>query len=199
LGRLNWTPPPNGNPDPNHHNWQEFRAFLAVADHAGADPVPMPPPSPYFDWKVYRSFLQEPNVAVRNTHRVIVSGGILRLACRFAGAPDRSLDFSFEVIRRMSPAVGVELLASVGFNALLHQRRPWIERREPPNPPGPWGLSLPPQRRLSFGRIRMPAKASDSGGFRLTGVSALRNGDSLAIRQLYRGEEVGRVTWLFET
>jgi subtilisin family serine protease len=206
AGPVAWTPPtgqlPAGTP------WVEAPAWslLAVVDREGGAPPSwahaLPPGGPYFDWAAFRAFLRRPGVAWRNAHRVAVPppGNELTLAFYLAGTPDHARHFDFEVVQRLPAKVKVGFLLPDGLAAKVQQRQPWLGDLTPLVPPVPgWSrLAIPQRPRTAFRQVRLPAGSLVEAAFRLSPASGLpAKGHSLAIRQLWRGEEVGRITWWF--
>lgn len=171
----------------------EAYSFLAVFDREG-DPLPdpvraLPPGVPYFDWRRYREFLRGPGVAWRNVHPVAPGTGA-SLAFFLAGTPDRTREFDFEVIQRLPEGASVKLHVSAAWAARLHQRQPALGIDEDGS------LVLPSRRSVRFGRVRLSREVRSPAWFEVrTSSTPLAEGHSLALRQLWRGEEVGRVTW----
>lgn len=151
----------------------------------------LPPGPPYFDWTEYRSFLRGPGVTWRNVHTVQASND-MTLSFLLAGTPDRTRKFDFEVIQRLPAGAEVILKLPPALDAKLRQRLPWLAK-------GSKDLKLPRRPRMALGQVALPPGPRDSVAFqvKMTGPSALLRGHSLAIRQLWRGEEVGRITWWF--
>lgn len=147
----------------------------------------LPPGSPYFDWAEYRAFLRGPGVAWRNTHRVSATSP--ELAFCITGTPDRARHFDFEVIQRLPAGTMVTFTVPDALTAKLRQRQLWIGD-------GSEALVLPKRPRTSIRGVELAAGAYAGATFRVEG-SALTSGHSLAIRQLWRGQEVGRITWFF--
>ncbi len=178
---------------------QPPQAFALMAIFTNGEKPPPPPPSaPYFDWNTFLRFQRSRHVACRNVHWVqLPSTGPLDLHFMVTGAPDRSRTFDFELIRRLPPEVKIDFAAPKGLVARLHQRRPWIAKQGPGTSGQPY-LKLPSERRLAFRRIQLPKAARLCSSLSLTTLANAKTGQSLAIRQLYRGEEVGRITWLFK-
>lgn len=166
-------------------------SLLAVLPEEGADPEwpVLPPGPPYFDWDAFRGFLRRRGVAWRNVHRVEVGTGDVVLACHLGGTPDRERRFDFEVIQRLPKGVEVTLAAPAGLAAKLHQRQPWLHKTAD-------GIDLPRRRSTRFSQVTLPAHAFVPVSLKVHGGS-LGSGHSLALRQLWEGEEVGRITWHF--
>jgi hypothetical protein len=150
----------------------------------------LPPGPPYFDWAEYRKFLRGPGVAWRNAHRVEAAGQkAMALAFLIAGTPDEGRRFGLEVTRRLPEGSEVTLEIPQAFAAKLRQRQPWID--DPSRP-----IVLPERTRVSLGRVHLPAGARTPAVLRVkANGSALARGHSIAIRQLWGNEEVGRITW----
>jgi subtilisin family serine protease len=187
-------------PDPPEAAWppNAVRAysFLAVFDRDGEPLDPhraLPPGEPYFDWRRYREFLRGPGVAWRNVHPT-APGTAASLAFFLAGTTDRAREFDLEVIQRLPEGATVSLHLPQGLAAKLLQRQPGLR---PPQSADPGEVSLPQRRSTRFSRVRLPERLCAPARFEVTAASGhdLAEGHSLAIRQLWRGEEVGRITW----
>lgn len=177
-------------------------SFLAVqlpleeelyATHGCQPTNVLPPGPPYFDWTGFRSFLRGPGVAWRNIHPIQASQDTSEMTLAFlvAGAPDRTRHFDFEVIQRLPAGVEVTLKAPGALAAKLRQRQPWI-------PNGSGTFSLPRRPRTAVKQVELAPNLRAHAAFQVTvGAQPLRKGHSLAVRQLWRGEEVGRITWCF--
>ncbi|MEO6192478.1 MAG: S8 family serine peptidase [Thermoanaerobaculia bacterium] len=151
----------------------------------------LPPGPPYFDWAEFRSFLRGPGVAWRNVHPVRAAAS-MTLPFLLAGTPDQARHFDFEVIQRLPAGVEVTLAVPPALAAKLRQRQPWLAN-------GSGALNLPSRPRTALSQVVLAAGACVRAAFhvRITGPNPLLRGHSLAIRQLWRGEEVGRITWWF--
>lgn len=152
----------------------------------------LPPGPPYFDWAEYRSFLRGPGVTWRNVHPIKASGD-MTLTFLLAGTPDQTRHFDFEVIQRLPAGAEVTLRLPLALAAKLRQRLPWLTN-------GSEGLKLPRRPRMALGQVALAPGPCVYVAFHVTATNpALLKGHSLAIRQLWRGEEVGRITWWFVT
>jgi hypothetical protein len=150
---------------------------------------------PYFDWRRYLSFLRwQAGVAFCNVHRV-PAGREVALPLLVTGTPDRARSFDLEIVRNLARPVTLALDAQAALASQIGRSRLW---QTPANPGRPEQVRLvPPQQpRVAIGRLRLLAGARFDCTFHV-GAGA-RPGDSLAIRQLYRGREVGRITWRFQ-
>jgi hypothetical protein len=169
------------------------------ADPHRRDPLLPPGSEDYFDWREYRSFLRtHPNVACRNLHLVDIGDeaakdDVYQLAFAVTGTPDLARTFTFEFIRCLPRAAEVELDAPLALAFHLARRRLW---KSTPRGQKEARLVLPRVPRLRIERLRLPAGARFPCRLRISG-SGIEDNDSLAIRQLYKGEEVGRITWRF--
>ncbi|HSL82755.1 MAG TPA: hypothetical protein VLF66_08260, partial [Thermoanaerobaculia bacterium] len=176
-------------------------SFLAVfeGDEPGAaagTPAPavramraLPPGPPHFDWRRYREFLRGPGVAWKNVHP-IAPGAAASLAFFLTGTADRGREFDLEVIQRLPEGASVRLHLPQGLAAKLLQRQPDLGE-------GSGALTLPRRRSTRFSRVHLPRGLSAPARFDVAAAAGndLAEGHSLALRQLWRGEEVGRITW----
>jgi hypothetical protein len=179
-------------------------SFLAVIKPEGAAANPfgfdatsaLPPGPPYFDWARFRAFLSGPGVAWRNVHAIAVGGQTsaapLKLEFLISGTPDHARHFDFEVIPRLPADAAVKLVVPPAFAAKLRQRQPFLDA-------GAGDLVLPRRSRTRLCGVKLAPGVHVAARFEVTATppSALAEGHSLAIRQLWRGEEVGRITWWF--
>lgn len=157
----------------------------------------LPPGGSYFDWAEFRRFLRGPGVAWRNAHAIAVKPGE-SVALRFliAGTPDHSRHFDFEIVQRLPEKAQVRITVGNAFAAKLRQRQPLPpEAVDKDNT----RLELPGRSRFTFGQVRIAAGVVIDASFEVkpTSPAPLKRGHSLAIRQLWKGEEVGRITWWF--
>lgn len=150
----------------------------------------LPPSPPYFDWTAYRAFLRRSGVTIRNAHRVANPGQALPFF--IAGVPDRARYFDFEVIQRLPAGTKVDLVAPPALDAKLRQRLPWTGSK-------PGALTLPASPRTAIRNVQLAAGTYAATTFTVTATTTapLTASHSLAIRQLWKGEEVGRITWYF--
>ena len=166
--------------------------FTAIV-RDGRDHEMFTPPDrwPYFDWRRYRAFLRwQNNVACRNVHR---AGPKDELSFDVTGSPDMARSFDLEIVRNLPGGTELKLLTHPALASALRQGRLWGAEREPAGV-GVW-LTLPRRPRLRIRGVRLLAGARFGSRFRVG--KGVGSGHSLAIRQLYRGQEVGRITWRF--
>jgi hypothetical protein len=200
-----WTPPPSFTPPaawgsifPKAPAGYPDYGYLAVveAEEAAKEwdaqrppPSPLPPGGSYFTWPAWRTFLRRPGVAWRNSHRVPAGQSLGFLV---AGTLDRERDFDLEVIQRLPQGTKVDWVLPAGLATKLAQRQPGLLFAPPST------LTLPERRSTRVSRVRLPKGLCAPARFDVTGSAGIGSGHSLAIRQLWRGEEVGRITWHFE-
>lgn len=172
--------------------------FVGVLSHP-SDPAPPTPPA--MSWDDFRAMIRgQNNVTWRNFNVVdsIPDPGAdpAVFAFHIAGAPDRARRFTLEVLQRFPRGAEVWLQLPLSLAARLRQQRQWNiefdrERRYAM-------VRLPAQRLVSLGELVLPARALFPVRVHVHGAKGMeRGGHGLAVRQLYEGEEVGRVTWQF--
>jgi hypothetical protein len=193
AGPIPWAP---GSVDPF---WSFLTVLSTPGDSSSAPLGPpffdwaigLPPGPPYFDWAEFRAFLRRPEVAWRNTHRVAATASPT-LPFVIAGTPDQTRAFDFEVLQRLPEKATVTLQVPPALAAKLRQRQAW--------PGGTSGnLILPQKPRTTFNHVQLATGTRAAATFLVTADSnhPLTAGHSLAFRQLWHGEEVGRITWFF--
>ncbi len=169
----------------------EGYCLVAVAEHRGSAEGPVPCSAANFNWRKYLAMMRnQGNVVVRNVHRLTC--GPLAVF-KVNGTPDQPRTFEFEVIQRLPIGVTVRLTAQVGLALKMSRGRLWKVQRSSDDQ---MTLHLPKQPRFSLGKVTLPSGILFPCHFALAG-SGLAPGHSLALRQLYRGQEVGRITWCF--
>lgn len=154
----------------------------------------LPPGGSYFDWAAYRAFLRRPDVGWRNIYQVQAGKPIRRLAFYIAGTPDRERHFDLEVLQRLPAGARVRLQLKSGLASKLRQRQPLLAGGDPNS------LDLLPRPRVRFSRLCLAAGLYAPALLEVEAPKdSIEHGHSVAIRQLWRGEEVGRVTWFFKS
>ena len=164
------------------------------------DPAPIPPAPT--DWDGFQRYVRDFNNVTWRNFNVLDPFSLFEPGAQFwmRGAPDAARFFDFEIIQRLPVALRLVLEIPI---ALLGEIR------------GPHGREILPEREGKVARIRL---SSDPvirlPDFRL-GQAALHECwlylsyddpvpdgfarsevGSVAIRQLFEGEEVGRITWV---
>ncbi|MDY7096134.1 MAG: S8 family serine peptidase, partial [Acidobacteriota bacterium] len=218
MQHVAWNPapsPPTAEPDsiwdtsdatPPHPNPTHNCSLLAVLHPALEPPVDahtwppqhsaphIPPSGSYFDWAAYREFLRRPDVGWRNIYQVLAGKPIRRLAFYIAGTPDRERHFDLEVLQRLPKDAKVRLKLNAGLASKLRQRQPLLAGASPTT------LELLQRPRVRFSRLCLAAGLYAPALLEVEApAGSILYGHSVAIRQLWRGEEVGRVTWFFKS
>jgi hypothetical protein len=199
---------------------EEGRALVAVVEYDGNDDYRdclVPCHTSNFSWPRFLDVMRrQRTVAVCNMLAVQVNGAKMipappapgeeetpRGPLRFTvnGTPDAPRLFSFEILQQLPENVQVTLHAPLGLALDLSGGRLWSPERDSKGS-DITKLILPRQPRLRLGSTRLPAAVDFDCWFSVSGAglpnTGSKPGHCLAIRQLYRGEEVGRITWEFE-
>ncbi len=175
----------------------EHKCLVAVVEYDASDEGPVPCHPLNFQWGRYlRTMRWQNNVAVRNVYGIDVAGrSELKLDFLINGTPDAPRLFEFEVIRSLPEEVRVNLTTRLAIALKFARGRLWNITRDVSNDSAI--LHLNKQPRLPLGSTPLPANMDFDSCFALSAADKIQPGHSLAIRQLYRGEEVGRITWRF--
>lgn len=170
--------------------------LVAVVDYDGAPETPLPCHGYPQDWRTFlTSMRRRSNLALRNAHDDPEPSR--RLKFQVNGARDAPRAFELQVTQRLPQGVTVQLEAQLGLALKFSRGRLWeVRRRNPPNDDKAI-LYLPRQPRLRLGVVTLPPTIDFPCSFKLRRAGRVKAGHSLAIRQLYRGQEVGRITWNF--
>ncbi len=173
--------------------------FVGIVNHAFDEAPPLPPGPPNFDWDAFRDFVRNHNnVTWRNFN--VVDDVADPMPFLIAGTPrgDIVRMFDFGIIRRLPDGADVFLEVPLAFLGQIGERR-FLEY-EVDRKKGLARILLPARRSLGLCGVRLPAGARLPATFVVKAPKKVKlEGHSLAIRQLYEGEEVGRVTWAFQT
>ncbi len=173
--------------------------FVALLDHAQDAAPPLPPGPPTFDWNAFLDFIRaHNNVTWRNFNVVDAlpdpSGDPSALPFLIAGAPDRARAFDFEIIRRLPARAQLILEMPLALAGQIAERRMWkveVDRKR-----GVARAVLPALPRLGVCGLKLPAAARHRCRFLVRGGKRVDfRGTGVAIRQVFEGLEVGRVTW----
>lgn len=168
--------------------------FVAILDQA-ADPAPPLPGA--LDWDGFRNLVRAyNNITWRNFNVVDVDpdpqAAPAALDFVLPGSPDAMRVFDFEIRQQLPAGVKVTLEIPLALFAVL----PKGNLPKPVMVRGGVQLPLPPGRSLPFCGVRLGAGVRHRCRFLVKGDRGLeRGGNRLAIRQIFDGEEVGRVTW----
>lgn len=169
--------------------------FVGILNQA-RDPIPVVPPPT--DWDSFYTFIRnQNNVTWRNFNVINDVADPSIQTFMIAGAPDLGRYFDLEIIQRLPEHAKAVLEIPLALFAGL-QRNSSLEaeldrKRQVAN------LSLPQLRRVSLGHVKLSKGAQHPCRLILTGMKGKHTqGHSVAIRQLFEQQEVGRVTWLFQ-
>ncbi len=174
--------------------------FMALLDHPEDPAPPLPPGPPHFDWNAFYAFVRNHNNVTWRNFNVIDEIHPPEEPAEFpfliTGAPDEARVFDFEIIQNLPRDAQVRLVVPLALGARLAKERSWKikldrERRLAT-------LYVPTARRVPICCVRLPAGARLKATFIVRCTEAMQQGGhELAIRQLWQGEEVGRITWAF--
>lgn len=182
-----------------HRKWRQATRGLSVDAHRAILAIlkrgqGVPPFDPLqklrccFDWDEYRSFLGRSDVGCRNLHW---ANERQALDCLVTSMPGRAHTYDFQLIQRLPAGVKLTLETTPLLAALLRRSQPWLSG----NTASVGGLELPNDPCFTFENVWLQAKACHSATFRLSSWTGIRRGHGLVLRQLFRGREIGRVTW----
>lgn len=175
--------------------------FVALLNHPQDPAPPLPPGPPNFDWDEFRSFIRNHNNVTWRNFNVVdnipgPSGDPVELPFLIAGAPDHARIFDLEILLNLPRGAEVWLEVPLILAGKLTRGRlllTKIDRKEQFT-----RLRLPAQPRIPLCGVRLAACGRYRSRFYVRGAKGMeRGGHSIAIRQLFEGEEVGRVTWQF--
>jgi len=172
--------------------------FVGIIDQAGDPAPPLPGPT---DWTGFRNFItNQNNVTWRNFNVVDVdpdsASDTVQLPFQIAGAPDMARPFEFEIMQQLpkGAAAWLEIPMAIAkpFLHNLHLEYKYDRKN------GGINLHLPARPSLKIPSMRLGKGERIKAKLIIKGVKKqVMPGNNIAIRQLYKGEEVGRVTWQF--
>ncbi|MEM8960194.1 MAG: S8 family serine peptidase [Acidobacteriota bacterium] len=141
----------------------------------------------------YLGFLDRDSVGTRNVYRIDSARDPIDVPFAFTNMPDRARTFDFEMRQYLPRGCTVVLETDLLARALIRRNNPWIgDTNTAP-------ITLPNKTYLSFKDVRLPTAAICESTLTISGGSqgtiTARHG--VIIRQLYRGREIGRITWCF--
>lgn len=170
--------------------------FVATVAHLQDLEPPLPGA---FDWAGFQAYIRNNNnVTWRNFNVVDVlpdpSADPVEARFLIAGAPDRGRIFDLE-LRQQLPE-GMEIWLELPLALFAPFRRAGFVKAEFDEEEQRVRVLLPSLRSLWIRKVRLGAEARHRCAFHVRGSKKLGRGlHTVAVRQLYRGEEVGRVTW----
>ncbi|WP_157778573.1 S8 family serine peptidase [Massilia violaceinigra] len=182
-------------PAPGHY------CFVALIGNA-ADPAPAP--AEFLVWENFTTFVRANNNVTWRNFNVEENApdaddpstpDFKALEFIAPGAPDRGREMALEVVGRLPPGAGALLEMPLVFFRMLQARQlaadAIIDQER-----GVARIAVNPNRRTNFGYVLFPARSRMP--FRLLVQIPQENRDQayqIYVRQLWRKQEVGRVTW----
>jgi serine protease len=180
-------------PGPGHY------CFVGLVGNA-QDPAP--DPADFLDWDNYRRFIRENNNVTWRNFNVVDNvpdpeagdpEGYVALAFLAPGAPDKARRMRLEVFARLPKGAKIWLEMPLRLRDALQEISPFAKviakydvARMPVNPHG----------RKAFKEMVFPAKSRTKMRLLVHIPEEYRRNEyQVWVRQLYREEEVGRVTW----
>ncbi len=170
--------------------------FVATVSHLQDMEPPLPGP---LDWASFQAYIRNSNnVTWRNFNVVDVlpdpSADPVEAKFIIAGAPDRARIFDFEIRQQLPERMRIWLELPLALYAPF--RRAGIVDAKFDKKQQLARVLLPSVRSLPVRRVRLGQSAQHRCRFIIPGAKELERGlHSVAIRQVYRSAEVGRVTW----
>jgi serine protease len=169
----------------------------------GTPDDPAPGPADFLNWNNFVTFIRTNNNVTWRNFNVVnnlppskstggLPPGFVGLPFLAPGAPDQARRMALEVVARLPEGAKVMLEAPLYLLDALHLRPPHRNTEKK----GMGRIRLKAHGRHALGEALFPAKSK--AGLRLLVhiPERLRNHPyEIAVRQLYRGEEIGRVTW----
>lgn len=177
--------------------------FIAILNQE-SDLAPALPPAG--DWDEFLRFIRNNNnVACRNFNVINELTGSLvlneltdSLALEFSvtGAPDTIRSFDLEIIQRLPPDANVAFEVPLALFTLVDpsssltadvDRKRQVAR-----------ITLPHLSSVPIEDLQLSSGAEHHCRLILTSVEGITSGHSVAVRQMFEGQEVGRVTWFVQ-
>lgn len=172
--------------------------FVATLQHPN-DPAP-PTPGP-LDWSSFQDMIRAHNNVTWRNFNVVndlpdTPDATPSFAFNLAGAEDRARPFAFEIERRLPADALLELEGPLGMLERLKGERPWKLIRDENARYA--RLVLPTLPRIMLEEVRIPAGARLPCKFVIhPREEKVAFGHGVAIRQIYKGDDVGRIAWQF--
>ena len=169
--------------------------FVGIVNQARDLAPVVPPPT---DWDGFSAFIRnQNNVAWRNFNVVNEVADPSFYPFMIAGAPDESRRFDLEIIQLLPEHAKVVLEVPLGLMKAL-PRNPLL-RADLDHKRQIACLSLPSLRSVPLNNVKLKKGAQFRCRLILKGMNGMEDQEhSVAIRQVFEEQEVGRVTWLFQ-
>lgn len=184
--------PKGGIPATGHY------CFIGVLNHPQDPAPPLPGPT---DWSGFTGLIRDQNNVTWRNFNVVdnlpdPSADPMALEFRIVGAPDRARRFDFEILQRLPHGAQLWLELPLGLSSKVTEGRLW--RMEIDRERQLARIQLPTEPRTPVCGVRLAASVKLQARFLVRGPERrVGSGHSLAVRQLFEGIEVGRVTWQF--
>ncbi|HEY6806333.1 MAG TPA: S8 family serine peptidase [Pyrinomonadaceae bacterium] len=174
-------------PAPGHY------CFVGVLNQAD-DPAPPLAPT---DWDGFVNFIHsQNNVSWRNFNVINEISDPSMQSFTICGAPDRTRRFHLEIIRRLPLSAEGEMEMPLDLFLQLPPGLSYVPVED--QEADMVRVKLPRRYQFRFSNVSLPRKARYRCRFLLQGLQPKDGwGHSIAIRQIYKEQEVGRVTWSF--
>lgn len=172
--------------------------FVVTLQHPN-DPAP-PIPGP-LDWNSFKDMIRAHNNVTWRNFNVIndlpdAPDATPSFAFILAGAEDRARSFAFEIERRLPEDAVLEFEGPLGVLERLKGENQWKLVRDKRNKYA--RLALPILPRIMLEEVRIPRGGRLPCKFIIhTRKGKVVFGHGIVIRQIYKGEEVGRIVWQF--
>lgn len=165
----------------------------------GAAGDPAPTPAGLFDWNTYQAFIRSNNNVTWRNFNVVdndpdpgVDPAFVVLPFLAPGTPDRARRMSLEIVAKLPPRAKVLLEAPLRLMDVVAERPEFKvdkKRRVARLPVNPFG-------RFRLGEVVFPANSTNPMRLLVHIPEAFRDQSyEVFARQLFEGQEVGRVTW----
>jgi len=168
--------------------------FVAILNQ-DSDLAPALPPAG--DWDGFLRFMRNNNnVACRNFNVINELADSLALEFSVTGAPDTIRSFDLEIIQRLPSDANVVFEAPLALFTLVDPSSSLtadIDRKRQVA-----SITLPHLSSVPIEDIQLSSGAEHRCRLILTNVEGITSGHSVAVRQIFEGQEVGRVTWFVQ-
>jgi hypothetical protein len=166
---------------------------------------PAPGPAEFLNWDNFRSFIRNNNNVTWRNFNVedndpdvgdpTVPEGFKALPFLAPGAPDRARPMALEILAGLPAGAKALLEVPKRFLDLLYERHQ-LGKARLDRERGVAYIALNPHGRMRSGEVVFPRKSRTAMRL-LVQIPKEHRGRAykIAVRQLYKGEEVGRVTW----
>jgi hypothetical protein len=163
---------------------------------------PAPDPADFLDWNNYRRFIRENNNVTWRNFNVVSNtsspgagdpAGYVVLPFLAPGAPDRARLMQLEVMARLPRGARAFLEVPTYLVDAMQEHSPFVKMDKKSRAAR---LPVNPHGRRTFREVMFPAKSRAKLRLLVHIPEKLRKNEyEVFVRQLYKDEEVGRVTW----